>query len=72
MLDTLLIEYESRRNAISATQKRIRYGLGMHQLPCIGNLVVVNGNVNQYSHIDLMGRNLLESVERMFRTKNTH
>ena len=31
------------------------YGLGMHQLPCIGNLVAVGGNVNQYSYIGLMG-----------------
>ena len=45
---------------------RFRYGLGMHQLPCIGNSVVVDGNVNQYSYIYIMGRNLLESVEQMF------
>ena len=42
------------------------YGSGMHQLSCIGNLVVVDGNVNQYSSIDLIGGNLLESVEQMF------
>ena len=39
----------------------------MHQLPCVVTFVVVDGNVNQYSHIDLMGENLLESVEQMFR-----
>ena len=33
---------------------------------CMGNLVVVDGNVNQYSYIDLMGENLQESVEQMF------
>ena len=46
-----------------------RYGLGMHQLLCSGNLVVVDGNVNQFSYIDLMGGNLLESVEQMFGDK---
>ena len=61
-----MIEYESRRNAILATPKRFCYGLGMHQRPCVGTLVVVNGNVNQYSYINLMGGNLLESVEQMF------
>ena len=39
----------------------------MHQLTCIGDLVVVDENVNQYSHIDIMGGNLLKSVEQMFR-----
>ena len=58
MLENKLIHYESRRNAISPTQKRFRYGLRMHQLPCVGTLVVVDGDVNQYSYIDLMGGNL--------------
>ena len=61
------IEYELRRNAISATWKRLCYGLEMHQLSCVGTLVVADGNGNQYSYIDLMGGNLLESVEQMFR-----
>ena len=61
------IEYESRRNAISATQKPLCYGLRMHQLPCVVTLIVFDGNVNQYSYIDLMGGHLLESVEQMFR-----
>ena len=63
----IIIEYESRRNAISATWKRFCYGLGMHQLSRVCTLVVVDGNVNQYSYIDLMSGNLLESVEQMFR-----
>ena len=42
-------------------------GLGMHQLSCVGTFVVVDGNVKQYSYIDLMGVNLLESVQQMFR-----
>ena len=40
----------------------------MHQHSCVGTLVVVNGNVNQYSYIDLMGGAVLESVE--FRSVN--
>ena len=60
MLKKSLIEYESRRNAISDMLKRFCYGLGMHPLPCVGNLV-------QYSYIDLMVRNMLASVEQMFR-----
>ena len=39
----------------------------MHQLSCVGTLVVVDGNANQYSYIDLMYENLLESVEQMLR-----
>ena len=39
----------------------------MHQLSYVGTLVVVDGNVNQYSYIDLMGGNLPESVEQVFR-----
>ena len=38
----------------------------MHQLPCIDNLVVVDGNVNQYSYIYIMGGNIPESVKQMF------
>ena len=34
---------------------------------CVGILVVVDRNVNQYSYIDLMGGNLQESVKQMFR-----
>ena len=41
----------------------------MHQHSCVGTLVVVNGNVNQYSYIDLMGGAVLESVEQMFRDR---
>ena len=62
MLEEELTEYKSRRNAIPATWKRFRYGLGMHQLPYISNLVVVDGNVNKCSYIDFMGGNLLESA----------
>ena len=40
---------------------------GVHQLPCVGNLVVVDRNANQYSYIDLMSGDLLESVEQMLR-----
>ena len=39
----------------------------MHKLSCVGTLVMVDGNFNQYSHIDLIGGNLLESVEQMLR-----
>ena len=38
----------------------------MHQLSCVGTLVVVDGNVNQYYYIDLIGGNLLELVEQLF------
>ena len=61
------MEYESRCNAISATYKRFCYGLGMHQFSFVGTLVVVDGNVNQYSYIDLMDKNLLVSLAQMFR-----
>ena len=37
--------------------KRFCYGLGMYPLSCVGNLVVADGNVNQYSYIDLIGGN---------------
>ena len=37
----------------------------MYQLSCVDTLVKVDENVNQYSYIDLIGGNLLESV--MFR-----
>ena len=67
MLKKSLIEYESRRNAISDMLKRFCYDFGMYPLPCVGTLVVVDGNVNQYSYIDLMVRNMLASVEQMFR-----
>ena len=49
--------------------KHFCYGLGMHPLSCVGTLVVVYGNVNQYSYIDLMVRNLLASVEQMLRVQ---
>ena len=48
-------------------RKRFCYFSGMHQLSCVGIRVVVDGNVNQYSYIDLIGGNLLESVEQMLR-----
>ena len=44
-----------------------RYSLGMHQFPCIDNLAVVDGNVNQYSYTDLIGGNLLEPIEQMLK-----
>ena len=40
---------------------------GMHTLPCTGNLVVIDGNLNQQSYIDLMDGTLLVSVEQMLR-----
>ena len=66
-VEEIIYEYDSRRNAILAMLKRFCYGLGMYPLSCVGTLVVVDGNVNQYSYIDLMVRNLLASVEQMFR-----
>ena len=42
MLEEELIKYESRRNAISAMWKRFCYGLEMHQLSCVGTMVVVD------------------------------
>ena len=39
----------------------------MHQLPCVGNVVVVDRNLNQFSYIDLVDGTFLELVEQMFR-----
>ena len=53
-----------------AMRFRLRGNVSVMHWGCISflafvTLVVVDGNVAQYSYIDLMGGNLLESVEQM-------